>query len=557
VLGRFFEDERYRHNPRGSTDVQQGPEALNLKQTLDILRSRALLIILCAVVVAAAAFGFSKLQTKKYTATASLAFNLSSLSQEIAGLPSISSSSSLLAQQASNLEAVRLGNMAAETAAAVGHGLTAQKVGDDISVAGQGESGVVDIVASSSSPALAAEIANTYAERFVKTQQGTNQRYLKSALALVRKQLAALSRQQRVGSDGLELQDRAQTLALLSELQYDDVQLAAEASAPTSPSSPKTKRNALLGGLLGLLIGLGFAFLLERLDGRIKDPEDLEAIYRIPLLGAVPESTALSASSRGKGRRAALPPAEAEAFSLVRAHLRFFNVDRDLRTIVIVSAEPGDGKTTVARHLAEAAARLGSRVLLLEADLRHPTLAAQFDIEPGPGLTDVLIGRTLLHEAAQSVRLDAPAGEGIVGRTLDVLVAGSVPPPNPGELLESQAMQRTLEQARSSYGLVLVDTPPLTVVSDAFPLLCKVDGVVVVGWPGRSRRDAAQSLQQIFSSSAAPMLGVVVNGSSPSGPTSSYIDAGGGKRSSGSPPLAPTNGASTSSDAFARTVNKA
>jgi Mrp family chromosome partitioning ATPase len=140
------------------------------------------------------------------------------------------------------------------------------------------------------------------------------------------------------------------------------------------------------------------------------------------------------------------------------AHLRFFNVDRDLRTVVVASAASGDGKTTIARHLAEAAARLGSRVLLLEVDLRHPTLAQQLDIRSGPGLADVLIDTTTMGGATQSVVLDASRGEGVTGRTMDVLAAGAVLPPNPGELLESRAMDSVLEQARSVYDLVVIDT---------------------------------------------------------------------------------------------------
>ena len=218
------------------------------------------------------------------------------------------------------------------------------------------------------------------------------------------------------------------------------------------------------------------------------------------------------------GRQGVLPPAEAEAFSLIRAHLRFFNVDRDLRTVVIASAAPGDGKTTIARHLAEAAARSGSRVLLLEVDLRHPTLAQQLDIQSGPGLADVLIGAIPMGEATQPVDLEAPPGEGTRRRTLDVLAAGAVLPPNPGELLESDAMDAVLEQAKSAYDFVVIDTPPLTAVSDAFPLLTKVDGVVIVGWVGRSRRDAAERLHQVLASSGAPLLGVIANGSKSGGP---------------------------------------
>jgi succinoglycan biosynthesis transport protein ExoP len=368
------------------------------------------------------------------------------------------------------------------------------------------------VAATSTSPVLAAAIANTYVNQFVKEQQRTNRQFFKSALALVNKQLAALTPAQRVGSDGLDLQERAHTLGLLSALGYNNVQVAQEALVPSSPSSPKTKRNTILGAVIGLLIGFGIALLLERLDRRIREPEELEAIYELPLLGAVPKSAALAGS--------VLSPTEAEAFSLIRAHLRFFNVNRDVRTIVVASPAPGDGKSTVARHLAEAAARLGSRVLLLEVDLRHPTLAQQLGVHAGPGLADVLIGAVGISEATRSVALQASPGEGSGGHTLDVLPAGAVRPPNPAELLESQAMGAVLEQAKSAYDLVVIDTPPLTAVSDAFPLLRKVDGVVIVGRVGHSRRDAAERLQQVLAGSGAPLLGVIANGSKAGGPTS-------------------------------------
>jgi capsular exopolysaccharide synthesis family protein len=221
----------------------------------------------------------------------------------------------------------------------------------------------------------------------------------------------------------------------------------------------------------------------------------LEAIYGLPLLGVVPESAALSRSSRGKKNAGeVLPAGEAEAFHLIRAHLRYFNVDRELRTLLVASAAPGDGKTTVARHLAAAAARMGARVLLLEADLRRPTVAQQLDVLSGPGVSDVLIGTLSLSEATQLIDLDQAGGDGSRGRTLDVLVAGATLPPNPGELIESHAMESLLEEAKAKYDLVVIDTPPLTAVSDAFPLLRKVDGVIIVGRVGRNRRDIAQRL---------------------------------------------------------------
>jgi succinoglycan biosynthesis transport protein ExoP len=487
-------------------------------QVLGVLRSRAPWILLCLVLAAGVAYGYSKSETKSYTATAAIAFNTNQLDQQIAGLAP-STNNTLLEQQHSDLELVKVGSVAAETARLLGHRLTDEAVSESLSISGKGESNIVGVSAVSSSPTLAAAIANTYASQFVKEQQQVDRGFIKSALVVVNQQLARLSPAQRFGSDGLDLEERAQTLSLLAHLGYNNVEVASEAAAPTSPSSPRTKRNTILGAILGLFLGLGVAFLLDRVDRRIRGSFDLELIYGLPMLGVVPNSRALSrAASRRGGTETALPAVEAEAFSLIRAHLRFFNIDRDLRTVAIVSPAPGDGKSTVAWRLAEAAARLGSRVLLLEIDLRHPTLAAQLDIQPGPGLPGVLVGDVAIDEAIQSVTLAASPGEGITGRTLDVLVAGVVLPPNPGELLESRAMDAVLTRARAAYDLVVVDTPPLNAVSDAFPLLTKVDGVVIVGWVGHSRREEAERLQRILAGSGAPLLGVIANGSKPSDP---------------------------------------
>jgi capsular exopolysaccharide synthesis family protein len=519
---------------------------LNLEHVLGILRRRAPWILLCFVLVAAASYGFSKHETKKYTATASLVFNNNQQAQQVAGLPAASASSPQ-AQQNTNLKLVQLGDMAAKAAASLGQGLTAAKVSADLSVSAQGESNIVDVAATATSPALAASIANTYTEQFVSEQQNANHTYYASALALVNKQLAALSPKERAGTAGLALQDRAQSLGVLAELRNGNVQVAQAASVPTSPSSPKVSRNTVLGAVLGLLLGFGIAFLLERVDRRIREPKDLEAIYELPLLGVVPESAALARSPRrGAGARGALPAGEAEAFHLIRAHLRYFNVDRQLHTLLVASAAPGDGKTTVARHLAGAAAAMGSRVLLLEADLRRPTLAQQFDVPAGHGIADVLIGSATLDEAVQTIALDEFSGARAKGRTLDLLVAGVALPPNPGELIESHAMEALLERARSTYDLVVIDTPPLTAVSDAFPLLRKVDGVIIVGRVGRNRCDVAERLHETLRGAGAPLLGVIANGFKAGrlggsyGYTYDYAAAGVAPRASGA--VASSNG---------------
>lgn len=503
--------------------MQQHSEALSLEQVLGFLRRRLPLIVLCAVIAAGVAYGLSKREAKKYTASASLVFSSNPLSEQIAGLIPSGGGSNLLIQQANNLELVKGGDVAAKTASLLGHGLTERMISGSVSVTGQGESGVVDISATSASPALAAEIANTYTRQFVKEQQAANRRYFKSALALVRKQLAALSPQQRVGADGLQLQNRAQTLSLLAELDYGNVQVGQEALAPTSPSSPRTSRNTALGLLLGLLLGIGLAFAFERLDRRLRGPGELETIYRLPLLGSVPRSAALA---RHRGRvQMGLPAAVAEAFGLIRAQLRFFHVNRDLCTIMIASPSGGEGKTTVARHLAEAAVRSGSRVLLLEANFRDPVLSRQLGVEAGPGLADVLIGDVPIGEAVQRAGSEQES-ERSSERTLDVLVAGAVSPPNPIELIESDAMQAVLDWGRAAYELVVIDTPALTVVSDAYALLERVDGMIVVGRVEYSRRDAAAQLRRVLTSSGVSPLGVIANGCKAGAPTLDHSPPG-------------------------------
>ena len=142
----------------------------------------------------------------------------------------------------------------------------------------------------------------------------------------------------------------------------------------------------------------------------------------------------------------------------------------------------------------------------------------QLGIESGPGLAGVLAGAIPIDETIRSVALQALGSEETSGYQLDVLAAGTMLPANPGELVESQEMAAVLERARATYDFIVIDTPPLTAVSDAFPLLAAVDGVVVVGWVGRSKREAAERLNSVLTRSGATLLGVIANGSDAGAP---------------------------------------
>ena len=291
--------------------------------------------------------------------------------------------------------------------------------------------------------------------------------------------------------------------------------LAGLASRPASPISPTVKRDVVLGAIVGLLLGLALAFGLERLDPRIRDPKALEAAYEVPLLAAVPKRREYKVMrSLGSWRNAGRgSPQYDEVFNLLRSYIRYLSVDRQLQTLgldsssnslLVISADRGEGKTTVAYNLAKAAAQVGSRVLLIESDLRSGTAIEPLLATPQPTIYDVLTGRASMREAVVS----APVGRQGV---LDVIVAGDAAPGEAGELIEGPAMESLLNQARAAYELVVVDTPPLGLVADAVPLLTQVDGVIVVGRIGVSRLGAAAKLHEQLTGLRAPVLGVVAN----------------------------------------------
>lgn len=492
---------------RNSTAL--GSEAnVDLIGTLRVLRQRAPLIAMCILVTGGAAFALSKAQRKQYTATAQILFRNTQLDQQAAGLQVVSQTNPQ-PQTDTNLRLATLPRVAAETAATLGHGLAQRQISTAVAVTQSGDTDLANVEATWTSPTFAAEMANAYAQKVIADRERADANYYSNALQAVNLQFKALTAAQQNGVEGADLKDRANSLQILSQLQSGEVQLEQAAVPPSAPSSPKVARNTVIGAMIGLLIGLAAAFLLQQLDRRLREPGDLEDVYAVPLLGVVPESPALRRAQDSREHVNQMPPNEAEIFGLLRAHIRYFNVDRDLRTVVIVSAAPGDGKSTVARYLAMATATVGSRVLFLEADLRRPMAAKYFGVQQAPGVSEVLVGEESLESAVQRVEIASRKGTEF---GLDVLVAGGVLPPNPAQVIESQAMASLLSDARDSYDLVVIDTPPLVLLPDAFPLLRQADGVLIVSRLGTNRRDVAARLRDTLASVEAPVVGVIANG---------------------------------------------
>ena len=276
------------------------------------------------------------------------------------------------------------------------------------------------------------------------------------------------------------------------------------ANFPTSPYSPRPTINLALGLLVGLAIGIGTAVLLETLDTRVKTVASLPQIAGAPLLGAVASDSEIPKHPLVVRDRPHSP--QAEAFRALRTNLQFVDVDQRPRSIVVTSAVPREGKSTVAMNLAIALAEAGMPVALVDADLRRPTLADQMGLVGSAGLTDVLIGKAGIGDVIQRF--------GTTGK-LWVLTSGSLPP-NPSELLGSKHMRTALaELARVT--TVIIDAPPLLPVTDAAVLAGQTDGAILVTAMGQTRREQVRNAIERLESVGGRVLGVVANRASTRG----------------------------------------
>jgi capsular exopolysaccharide synthesis family protein len=471
---------------------------------LAAIRRRLPLVVVVAIVAATAAYIWSNGRPKKYSATSAILFVDSHLDQQLFANNVAPSSTDPTRQAATNAALIHL----PQVAQLVGQQLhmSPGRVAAQMSFGSDAQSDVLSVTATDRSPHTAALLANTYVQQYILFRKRGQQAQLQDAQHTVSQELAAIPSSQQASTIAQQLQSRSNELAQLAALQTGDAQQVQTAGAPSHASSPKPVRDGLLGLLLGLLVGGLLAFVLERRDRRVKTPAEVEELYGVPVIGTVP----LSKTWRQPGAVGTLR--EQDAFRMIRAQLRYFDVDRDIRRVMITSADSGEGKSLVSLNLARAAARAdGKRALLIEADMRRPTLGSRI------GRSDNVagLGELLSHsqDLASGLRelVITPTEDDDQALELDVLLAGGMPP-NPVELLESQRMADLMSYADSVYDIVIIDTPPIGVVSDAISLVHQVDGVLVISRLGRSRRDHALRLMKQLRGLNAQVLGVVING---------------------------------------------
>jgi capsular exopolysaccharide synthesis family protein len=338
---------------------------------------------------------------------------------------------------------------------------TPKKLAESVEATAQAGKVILEIAATDPDPTRAAQIANAVGDELAKAA-------------------GDLSPQKENGSKAVQ----ATTIA--------------EAQVPDEPSFPNVPLNLSVGLILGLLLGLGVAVLRHVLDTRVRNEDDVRSLTDSPILGAVAYNK--NVSSHPVILRDQPQAAASEAVRRLRTNLQFIDIANRPKSIVISSSIPGEGKSTLAINLAVSLADTGSRVILVDADLRQPSMADYVGIEGRVGLTTVLIGRAAVEDVVQ------PLGT----TSLDLLPAGQIPP-NPSELLGSMTMALLLERLSTVYDMVLLDSPPLLPVTDAVVLSKMAGGALVVVGADRIHRPQLQQSLDSLETAGAHIFGLVMN----------------------------------------------
>lgn len=494
------------------------PRQLGLSDYLTILNRRKWVIVQTTLIVAMVAFFLSARQDAVYEANAQVLLTRQNISAVVTGVtsPDIYVSPERFAETQAGL--ARAPEVAERAISA--SGITSRTAGDLLSSSGVSPKSNADLLrftVEDGDPTIARTLANAYAQAFTEYKTDLDTAQLSQARKDLERRLSELRRSGQSDTDTYrELSDSAQQLRTMELLQTPNRVVRPAAAA--GQIAPTPKRNATLGAFLGLLLGLGIAFLWETLDKRVRTEEEVERRLGLPLLSRLPEPP------RRLGRENRLTmiddpqDAHAEAIRRLRTNLEFANVDGAAHVIMVTSAVEREGKSTTIANLAVALARSGRNVVLVDLDLRQPMIANFFDLHGRPGITDVVLGRAEVASALTTIRLPVQASlthstNGRIGATGRIRVLPSGPlPANPGEFVGTQSLARVLDALRADAEFVLLDAPPVLSVGDAMTLSARADAILLVAHLGIVQRKMLADVSRELGASPARKLGFVVTG---------------------------------------------
>ena len=465
------------------------PAQFDLAAFTELLRRRKWLILGVTIAAALFAFGLSQLQDKSYEASSELLFSApepppsvdpSEPPPDVADAPERAA--------ATNLALASRDTVATRVKRRLRSPLDIDELRDQVKLEPKGQADIVVVTGRAGSPGGAARLTNAFAEEIVALRRRAAQDQIQNVIDAIRQQIAAAP----PASGALAaLQRRAGQLEVEKRLQGGDVEVAQPAIPPLEASSPKPLRNLFIGAGLGLVLGLLLTLLLDRLDRRIRDEEEAAHTMDAPIVGRVP-----LAGKSDFDRQMFL-----EAFQFLRANVQLRDPQHRNRLIAVTSALPGQGKSTVAAELATAMALSGAEVVLVDCDLRRPSLHEHFKVDGERGVTDVVVGGANPVELLQETKLPH----------LRLLSAGRQIPIPAALLAGGDRIPVLLNDLGRETEYVIVDTSPLAIGADASAVAAEVDGVLMVIDLDHADRQALHLAREQLLGTGAKLIGVVFN----------------------------------------------
>ncbi len=502
-------------------DTSIASDEFDIRQYVEILKRRKWIILASVVACVLVAAVVSFMTPKVYTASSKVVI---SAQQDIAGTGAALGDPNQTQNQIQTQVQV-LKSPAVKLLADQALGARVAQV-KSISAAGVTNTRVLTISAVSESKTVAQAAANAYSDAYLKVGEQSDVNRLLSIGNTVQQKQQQLQSQidqlnSQIAGKAANANDlRAQVAALQSQhdqlqSQYNATQALvlvhentaqplAAAEIPTAPSAPKPLRNIALALVLGLLIGVGGALLIDRMDDRLRSASQLgQWLPEVTILGSIPKVPNWNNEQEAKAitlldQRSPV----AEAYRSLRTNLEFLTLGRKLQVIQVSSAVAGDGKSTTAANLAVALAWSGKRVVVVAADLRRPRLHEFYGLSNEVGLTSIMLSNIPVADALQKLPVEGEA----------FLLASGPLPPNPAELLSSARIADVFDQLRRVAEYVIVDSAPLLPVSDAMVLSSHADAMLLVARVNTARKGQVEKAVVMAEGSRAGLAGIVVNG---------------------------------------------
>jgi polysaccharide biosynthesis transport protein len=513
----------------GRTILRQGTgtHVSTLRDYLQVVRRQKRIILLAAVLVPAAAFVFSIRQQAQYQGSAQVLLSQQDLSSQLTGTQ-VYNNAPADRQAQTQASLARVPAVAAGATRAAHVPMSAKDFLAQSTVTPGTNSDLLTFDFTDPDPGRAQQLATAYAHSYVRYRLATDTAAINSALKEVETQIGQISSK---GALYNMLQDKATQLRTLAALKTANASVVRD-SEPAIQTAPRTKRNVVLGVLLGLFLGVGLAFLREALDTRVRSAEAIGEQLALPLLARLPEPDKKLRAANRLAMLADPSSLQSEAFRMLRTNVEFASLDKKAKVVMVTSATEQEGKSTTIANLAVALARSGKHVVLVDLDLRRPFIDKFFDLGGQPGLTQVAIGVAGLGQAVSRIALDSyesllvphANGNGSTNRNgngnkeaisaagcLDVIPSGPVPP-DPGEFVGTKRLTEILAHLGEHADIVLIDAPPLLHVGDGLVLSSKVDAVLVVTRMDVMRRPMLTELKRLLDTMPAHKLGFVVTG---------------------------------------------